>query len=728
MSTSIRDMYVGVSIRDDATRTLSRIDASMNSLEANFRRFGSNVNGSFRGMNGLNSRIDASANNMRILQRYTNRLEQEMSEARTEMQRMAERIRIAEEETEDLRNEMQRVNSHVNDANKSMGIFGSTAGKVLGIVGAVFAADKVKDFALSAIESSAGFQAMNAQFEQVFTGMQSTADDNLNKIAKDTGMLPERLKGSFTQIAAFAKTTGADTAAALSLTERATLAAADSAAFYDRSIEEVIENMQSFLKGNFENDAALGISATETTRNAKANQLYGKSFIKLDEAQKQLTLMAMVEDGNKLSGALGQASREADAYENQLGNLKQSWTNFKGKIGGPLLEPFVQSMKSASQWIENIDTDKLVNKFGRVVNFAGTVKNTIVSMWNNTGNISDLWQKFGLSKEASDDVAAFGNTMRKVVVVGIKAVSMAFNGLKAGVGWLIDHKEAVIAVGGGIATGFAAFKGINAAIDAFKTIKSFAGAFTMLSNPVGIAALAIGGLVMAGIYLYRNWDTIKAKALELWQTLRENPMMAMVAGPIGALISAGVYLYNNWDTIKERAIGLWTTITEKFAEIKQSVSDFVQPAIGWFESIGQKWDNFKSSLANFKVPEWVSTVGSKIGSLAGGGVFKKLFNGSHATGLERVPFDGYVAELHKGESVLTERQSNALRSAGILSQNSDGTPELNMGGGGTTQQAPNAGGGGHQFIFQITGDNPLDIAQKVREVVSDLLGEELQIM
>ena len=44
----------------------------------------------------------------------------------------------------------------------------------------------------------------------------------------------------------------------------------------------------------------------------------------LDEAQKQLTLLQMVEDANKLSGALGQASRESDTWTNQLGNLKQS--------------------------------------------------------------------------------------------------------------------------------------------------------------------------------------------------------------------------------------------------------------------------------------------------------------------------------------------------------------------------------------------------------------------
>lgn len=38
-------------------------------------------------------------------------------------------------------------------------------------------------------------------------------------------------------------------------------------------------------------------------------------------------------------------------------------------------------------------------------------------------------------------------------------------------------------------------------------------------------------------------------------------------------------------------------------------------------------------------------------------------NGSHADGLDYVPFDGYVAELHQGEAVLTSGEANFLRGA-----------------------------------------------------------------
>lgn len=52
-------------------------------------------------------------------------------------------------------------------------------------------------------------------------------------------------------------------------------------------------------------------------------------------------------------------------------------------------------------------------------------------------------------------------------------------------------------------------------------------------------------------------------------------------------------------------------------------------------------------------------------------------NGSHASGLGRVPFDNYVGNLHKDESVLTAAQSDQLRSIGALKGNGE-SPELDM--------------------------------------------------
>lgn len=219
-----------------------------------------------------------------------------------------------------------------------------------------FAVEKIVNFGKACLDAAANAQAMESQFTQVFGDLEGDAANSLSKIAEEAGIAENRMKGSFTQIAAFAKTTGMETEESLALTERAMVAVADSAAFYDRTLEETTESLQSFLKGNYENDAALGLSCTETTRNAAANALYGKSFIELSEAQKQLTLLQMVEDANALSGAMGQAARESDTWTNQTGNLKQAWTDFTAAIGEYFLPVAIQVVTWLSVNIPKVQT------------------------------------------------------------------------------------------------------------------------------------------------------------------------------------------------------------------------------------------------------------------------------------------------------------------------------------------------------------------------------------
>lgn len=213
---------------------------------------------------------------------------------------------------------------------------------------AAFSVAAVKNFGQQCIESAAEVNAANSQFEQTFGSMQSQAESAIATVSKNSGILKTRLQGVGTSIYAFAKTTGMDSADALNMMQEALQVTADSAAYYDRSLEDTAESLKSFLKGNFENDAALGLSCTETTRNAAANKLYGKSFTELSESQKQLTLLEMVKDANKLSGAIGQASRESDGWENVTGNLKESWNQLLAVIGKPILQVATQVVKRLS--------------------------------------------------------------------------------------------------------------------------------------------------------------------------------------------------------------------------------------------------------------------------------------------------------------------------------------------------------------------------------------------
>lgn len=86
--------------------------------------------------------------------------------------------------------------------------------------------------------------------------------------------------------------------------------------------------------------------------------------------------------------------------------------------------------------------------------------------------------------------------------------------------------------------------------------------------------------------------------------------------------------------------------------------------------LNQLWNGLKS--IGQSILGWVSDFAGKIGSFVSGIVsgFRsivsganeaksaaKSVNGKHASGLDYVPFNGYVAELHKGERVLTKQEN-----------------------------------------------------------------------
>lgn len=208
--------------------------------------------------------------------------------------------------------------------------------------------------AISAAEAAASLNAKESALRQTFRDMEADARLAFTRISQSTKILDTRLQSAGTSIYAFAKASGMDSASALRMMEDALTAAADSAAYYDKSIEDMTETLKSYLKGNYANDAALGISSTETTRNAAAMKLYAKSFADLTEAQKQLTLLQMVKDANRLSGAEGQAAREADGWENVLGNLRETWNLLTAQAGQGVLGILIPAMQKLTGVLQKV--------------------------------------------------------------------------------------------------------------------------------------------------------------------------------------------------------------------------------------------------------------------------------------------------------------------------------------------------------------------------------------
>ncbi|HGQ4172266.1 TPA: phage tail tape measure protein [Streptococcus pneumoniae] len=466
--------------------------------------------------------------------------------------------------------------------------------------------EKLVEVGKEALEAAAQMQASNAQFTTVFGDMETQAREALNAIGQEMDIVPERLQGSFTQMASFAKTSGLDTAQALDLTSRATRAAADGAAFYDKSIESVSESLQSFLKGNFANDAALGISATETTRNAAANKLYGKSFKDLSEAQKQLTLLQMVEDGNKLSGALGQAARESDGLENVMGNLKQAGTNALSAIGQPLLEmmiPVFQTLATIVKGVAELFSSLpapvkdfivilgvvltivgalapifltlqavFMSSFGAMIAAAlpiiGIISEVVVAIAAIVAIVKYLWET---NEGFRDAVTTVWNAILEVINAVVSEISnfvMSIFGTV--VTWWTENQELIR----------------TSAETVWNAI------YTVISTILDI----LGPLLQAG------WDNIQLIITTTWEIIKivVETAINVVLGVIQAVMQIITGDWSGaWETIK----GVFSTVWQAIQSIVQTIFSAIQSYIsnilnGISGTVSNIWNSIKDTVSN----------------------------------------------------------------------------------------------------------------------------------
>ncbi len=226
-------------------------------------------------------------------------------------------------------------------------------GKLGKIIAGAFSVAAIVGFGKKVVEASADLQAMEAQFDQVFKdGENSQAVERIGKQVEDLGINADRLTDSWNKFGGQVKGAGMESEQALEAVDKATRLAADSAAFYDVSLESSSASLASFMKGNFAAGDAIGVFTNAKQMDVKSNDMYGKSWANLTEAERQWLLLDTVEKTYEMNGAMGQASREAGSYENVMGNLRATFKRLWATIGEPVLEGFLVVVQNVTGWIE----------------------------------------------------------------------------------------------------------------------------------------------------------------------------------------------------------------------------------------------------------------------------------------------------------------------------------------------------------------------------------------
>lgn len=383
----------------------------------------------------------------------------------------------------------------------------------------------------------------------------------------------------------------------------------------------------------------------------------------------------MVEDANKISGAMGMAAKESDGLENVVGNLNQSWTDLKAAVGEPIMDKAIDQMIGLTHWIGRINAEKISD--GLVS--AGTY----------------LSETFGpILSEILEDIQGVWSALNSET--GAEGIQIVLQEVQDSMNWIADNwedlKDGIFA----LTAAFVAYKGALAGIMILQTINKLMVLYhsgllittaqqwllnsAMLANPLGLVAIAIGALVGAGILLYQNWDIVREKTGALWDKLGAFQGVAtLVLGPIGFIIRAAVTMAEQWDSTK----GIWENIWTGIATAAENSVNQVVDSINWLI-------NKINQIPNVDIPiiSRVNFIGADMkqsSKTVDTMSYAEAVHGSHATGLARVPFDSYTAELHKDEAVLTASQANTLRGMGAL-KSTAGKPVLDTSALGDSQR------------------------------------------
>lgn len=169
-----------------------------------------------------------------------------------------------------------------------------------------------------------------------------------------------------------------------------------------------------------------------------------------------------------------------------------------------------------------------------------------------------------------------------------------------------------------------------------------------------------------------KWDEVKANGQVTWEDIG-NAFITMwnyVSGKAGGI--PGWFLQNVTTPLGNAVNNFGSNARTEFdnmiTNIKTNFSSMVNTVGGWIDTLigkirtllglqsqaKQQQYNVEDRPAGMSESDYVNT-------LLGSGVGLENINGRHATGLSYVPWDGYRAILHKGESVLTRAQAQNWR-------------------------------------------------------------------
>jgi len=336
-----------------------------------------------------------------------------------------------------------------------------------------------------------------------------------------------------------------------------------------------------------------------TERNILAQRLFGGSYTELlpilnrgsaglDDLKKRAHDLGLVMSDD---GVLASAK-----YKKAMGDLKEQF----GSLGAKLTVELIPYFSKFADWIaSNIPTIQKVTKiaFDNIISLVDTVAKFI----NN--NLAPAFTKL------MDWIQPNIPKIQTFVVTAFAEIKTALNYIptivQSLINWFEKYRLILIPLGAGIGAVTTLFGlyalglgAVTLATTTWTTVTTlattvgtaFATVMAFITSPIGLVVIAIGLLVAAGVALYQNWDTIKAKATEIFTAIKDwidtkiTEISTIFNNAITSFETAGSNMFNAlWDGIKS----VWT-----------SISSYISEKVSWVADKLSFWKSSSSSMSS----------------------------------------------------------------------------------------------------------------------------------